>query len=208
MPRNIKPPEAPQEEDASRYYDLHTDAVERLVTATAENSPAVPEEELKKYRRDFLSKVPSWILILFGKWWFPGMVCYFVVWGLGSLFADTLDMYVVLSLILGVVTDVLLENIIRYFSKSEETYRKWLLFPKKGFYTLFCNIPYAFLLTLCVMSVYRIINGGLAASGGYLGVEPNLFGLFYMGFDVLVVSLRNLFKKILQDALKKENKGK
>jgi hypothetical protein len=33
-----------------------------------------------------------------------------------------------------------------------------------------------------------------------LGVEPVLYGVFYMGFDLLFVGCKNLLKQIISDA--------
>ncbi len=197
-----------KEKTGARYYQRHGDAVDRLVNANVQNSPPVSEKELRKYRHDWLRRIPTWIKILFGKWWFSGSVCFFIFWGLGALIPDALDMYVLFGFTLGVVTDLLLENIIRYFSESEESYSRFLMFPKKGLWTLFLNIPYAFILLSCVMWLYNVINLAILSMTGAadtvpLGVGPILFGLFYMGFDLAFVSIRNLFKRIIRDAKEK-----
>lgn len=198
-------PEAPEEKNTAEYYQLNTSAVDALVNASDPSAPPVPEEELRKFRRGFLYKIPMWMKIFFGKWWFAGVGCYFILWGLGAVIPDMPDMLFVLAFGLGLLTDLLLENIIRFFSDGPAAYEKWLMFPKKGWWTLFCNIPYAFLLTGCVVWFYELLNLIiLSVSGGTdtvpLGVEPILFGLFYLGFDLLFVSMRNLFKKIIADA--------
>ena len=66
------------------YYQLHTDAVEDLVSATKENTPRYSEEELNKYRSGKAKrKFPQWLKVLGIKTWFYGAVCFFVFWGLG-----------------------------------------------------------------------------------------------------------------------------
>ena len=37
----------------------------------------------------------------------------------------------------------------------------------------------------------------------YLGVEPILFGLFYVGIDLALIGMKNLIASIIRDAKKK-----
>ena len=75
-------------------YDLHADAIDDLVNANADNTQEVPSEELEKYKRDWLSKIPVWIKALFIKLWFNGAVCFFFVWGL-SMYIHGWDLIIV-----------------------------------------------------------------------------------------------------------------
>ena len=91
------------------YYQLHTDAVEDLVSATKENTPRYSEEELNKYRSGKTKrKFPQWLKVLGIKTWFYGAVCFFVFWGLGMYLADQWDLYFVAGIVLGMVTDLLI----------------------------------------------------------------------------------------------------
>ena len=67
------------------------------------------------------------------------------------------------------------------------------------------NLLYAFVLLICVYSLYQGINTVLTSISGQpdsvpLGVEPILFGLFYMGFDLLFVGMKHLALRIIHDA--------
>ena len=64
---------------------------------------------------------------------------------------------------------------------------------------------YAFPVLFVVVTVYSLINMGLAAvsTGGdplFLGVEPLLFGLFTMGADQLFIFLKQVLLSIFRDA--------
>ncbi|MBO5502724.1 MAG: hypothetical protein J6A48_11955, partial [Clostridia bacterium] len=50
MKDNKQPTAAPTAGDTSPYFQLHTQAVEDLVTASKENTPEYSKEELEKYR--------------------------------------------------------------------------------------------------------------------------------------------------------------
>jgi hypothetical protein len=184
----------------AEYHKLNTKAVDRLVNA---NKMEIPKDQrlkdpAKRYRSDFLDRIPAPVKTLFLKFWFYGAICYFIFWGLGLNIASTLDMIFVLAVALGVITDILLNNIIRFIETVPGENEKWLMFPKKKFWTFFANILYAFIVLICVIQTYEII--------AIFHVEPILFGLFYMGFDLLFVGMKNLLFKIIEDAKNKVNK--
>ena len=55
-----KDTQSPRDEKASSYYDLHTGAVDDLVSAKPENTPRYAKAELEKYRsHHFKWRVPE-----------------------------------------------------------------------------------------------------------------------------------------------------
>lgn len=211
MPK--KKPEQKQDTDSREYYKLNTKAIDKLVNADKMEIPQDKKlkDPAKKYRSDFLDKIPAPVKALFIKFWFNGAVCYFILWGLGEFLIDHLDTIVILSIVLGMVNDILVDNILRFIETVPTENAKFMMFPRKKFWTFFTNIIYAFLVLNCVIYFYEIINITLAnilhgTDQVYLGVEPILFGLFYMGFDLLFVGMKNLLFKIIEDAKNKVNK--
>ena len=82
------------------------------------------------------------------------------------------------------------------------------MIPFRKFLTLFLNVIYAGVVLYCVIQIYNIINIILVgnveeAQTVALGVEPLLFGIFYMGVDMLFVTMKNTMVKIFRDANKK-----
>ena len=77
---------------------------------------------------------------------------------------------------------------------------------QKKFWTLFLNILYAFVILACVVTSYQFVNTLIvtvteAPEGTVpLGVEPILFGLFYLAFDMLFIFMKNTVIKIFRDA--------
>lgn len=193
------------------YYDLKTDAVDRLVNA--KGAPPVSDKELEKYTSKRKLRIPQWIKVVLIKLWFAGAVCYFVMWGLGMMITG-LDLIAVLALALGVVTDLMTNNAVRHFVPSEDGSAKWLMFPKKKFWTFFANIGYAIVLLFFVIQSYTIINTVLTgttpdeATTIAVGVEPVLFGLLIMGFDVLFVTIKNNVVKAFKNAMDKAKGAK
>ncbi|MBQ0125614.1 MAG: hypothetical protein KBS59_04730 [Clostridiales bacterium] len=189
-------------EDASNYYGLHTDAVKDLVEANEQNSPEVSEKELKKYKSNgFFDKIPVWVKALFLKFWFAGAVCFFFFWGLSNYLA-WLDAVFVMGFALGVVTDLLTNNIFKYFESTKGEFNKWIMIPHGKFWTLFLNIVYSYAVLFIVITVYGIITviGTKIDPDFYLGVEPIMFGLLYLLVDMLFIGAKNLLIKIFKDA--------
>ncbi len=189
-------------------YSLNSDAVEELVNAEKGETPQYSEGELNRYRSKSPLKLSELVKVLLLKLWFAGAVCYFILWGLGVYLTNTIDMMFVLGFALGVVTDLLTNNVIRFIEKNPGDNDKWLMFPKKNTLTLFLNVLYGFLILYCVYNLYVLINSAYAGFIGnadtvILGVEPVLFGTFCMGFDMLFIFLRDVATNLFRDAKSK-----
>ena len=193
--------------EISDYYKLNTKAVDELVNASPDNAPQVDPEELRKYRSKSGIQLPRWLKAVLLKAWFAGAACFFIFWGLGLYLTNLLDMMLVFGIALGLVTDLLVNNIFRFAAQVPGENDGWMMFPKKGMGSFFLNILYAFLLLACVYCLYQLINSTIVAVTGAvdsvpLGVEPILFGLFYMGFDLLFLSMKHTACRIFADARK------
>lgn len=203
--KNVPNRTSRQLREISDYYKLNTKAVDELVGANKENSPEVPKEELEKYRSASGIRLPRWLKAVLLKAWFAGAVCFFIFWGLGLYLTNLLDMLLVFGLVLGLVTDLLVNNIFRFAAQVEGENDKWMMFPRKGMLSFFLNIFYGYLLLFCVYLLYQLINTVITSFTGQVdsvpvGVEPILFGIFYMGFDLLFLGLKHLARSILSDA--------
>lgn len=186
-----------------KNYSLKSEAVETLVNADQENTPEFSQEELNRYRKTSGLRIPEWVKILLIKVWFAGAVCFFILWGLGNYIGNMLDMLFVLAIVLGMVTDVLENSILRFMEPTPGANSKWMFFPNKGLGSFFGNIVYAFVIVYCVYSLYNGINAAFSAIFEttdiiYLGVEPILFGMFCMGFDMLFVCLKHQFLRLIR----------
>ena len=195
-------------EKTTDYYKLNTKAVKDLVEADESNSPPVSDAELRKYRSGLKLKIPDMVKICFIKWWFAGCICFFFFWGLGNYVRDMLDMLFIAGIGLGICTDLLTNNVLRYFEPYPKAWAKWVNFYDKRFVTFFLNILYSYAVLLMVFLSYGLINLIIARVRGsaevlaYVGVEPILFGLLYMGYDLLFLKMRNTFRNIVSDARK------
>ena len=203
-----KGPEKPEVEKQSEYYRLKTDAVNDLITANEENSPQVSEAELRAYRSGPKMKVADWVKMLFIKGWFAGAVCFFFIWGLGGLMADELDLLLVTGFALGVVTDLLTNPVLRFFEKTKGENARWMMVTRKSHSGLFLNILYGYVVLFLIYILYNVINLAAASLTGaadrvVLGVEPILFGVFYLGFDLLLIQGKHSISRMIHGAAKK-----
>lgn len=197
----------------NKNYDLKSDAVEELVNADSGAAPEYSQEELEKYRSRKGFKIPEAVKILFIKAWFAGAVCYFCLWGLGTYVSALLDMLFVLGVALGLVTDLLVNNVIRFIEKTPGQYDRWLMIPNKGMGGFLLNLLYGLVILVCVYLLYNLINYTIVSITGAadtvpLGVEPILFGIFCMGFDMLFIGIKRLFGSIIRDARNTVDAGK
>lgn len=178
--------------ETQKNYELNFEAVESLANADKEEIPQYSEEELYKYRKKKF-QIPDALKILFIKFWFPGAVCFFFVMGISSLVG--LDQFVVLSMVLGMVTDLLTNNVIRFMEPYSGANDKWLLVTKRGMVGFGLNLFFGCLITFAVYICYGLINMIVKVS-----VEPLLFGLLYMGVDMLLLGIKRLCTSIIKDA--------
>ena len=193
----------PQKDEAD-YYRLKVKAVDDLVNANVENSPPVSRQELRKYQSGPKVKLADWVKAILLKWWIAGTICYFFVWGLSTFNLNQWDLLLILGVALGLATNLLTNNIYCFIAKTEGSYDRWMMFPKKGYIFYLLDILYGTLLVLCTMMSYNTIN--LVISGGArdvpvaVGVEPILFGLLITAWDLLFLGFKRVGQRILTDA--------
>ncbi len=202
MAKNQAPPpkDTPVEAD---YYDLKVDAVNRLVDA--KNAPPVSNKEIKQYTSSKSKlNIPSWLKIVFVKFWFSGAICYFFLWGLG-MYISGLDLMFAIAVGLGLCNDLMVNTLLHYFEPEKGAYDKWMMIPFRKFWTIFLNVIYSALILACIVWFYNFVNTLIVGAPAedtpvVLPVEPVLFGLLYMGFDMLFIFFKNTMVKIIRDA--------
>ncbi len=198
--------ENPKDTARQKNYHLSSDAVEELVSADNGEVPQYSQEELNKYRSRRGLHIPQTVKILFIKAWFGGAVCYFILWGLGTYVSNTIDMLFILGMSLGMVTDLLTNNILRFIETTEGENDKWLLVSHKGMVGLGLNLLFSIVIVLAVFFTYDAINRFVFTITSdpdnlFLGVEPVFYGIFCMGYDLLFIGMKNLCKSIVHDAM-------
>ncbi len=196
------------EEREIDHYKLNTKAVDDLVSANSENSPPVSEAELRRYTSGHHLNIPMSAKVVFTKFWFAGAVCYFFLWGLGLYIPSELDLVFVTAIAMGFVTDILENNVLRFIEVVQASNERWIMVRSRGMKGLFLNVVYSCILMAFVWLTFNGINVAIGSISNRtdvvaFGVEPLGFGLFYMGFDMLLLGLRGVMGRIVADAKKK-----
>lgn len=225
----------PKETSIENFYDLKTKEMDELVAAlkgeTPEDAP-VPtaniaeitgeaqegkkagKAEFDPYKRDKFSRMfPFWLKALFIKFWFFGLVCYFVLMGLGTLFVGSdgnisvqksWDLYVLCGLVSGVVVDCFVNPIFRMMESDRKEYNYFMMFPFpfKKIWTFFANLVYYLGVMALVALFYELIFGVLNISE-FIGVEPLGFGLACLIVDMALIGIKDLIVFLVKRAVKK-----
>lgn len=193
-----------ESQSKSSNYELKSDAVEKLLDAQEGKVEDYSQEELEKYRSKKLG-IPHWVKMIFIKAWFAGAVCFFFLFGLSGYLPGQLDLLFVAGAALGMATDLLTNNVIRFMEKTPGGNDSYLLVTKKGVVGLGLNLLSAYAILLLVYFTYAVCNYVIISITGAtdtvpLGVEPVLFGLLCMGYDMLLIGLKRMLQSILRDA--------
>ena len=196
---------AKNQDENKKNYTLKSEAVNTLANADQEEAPVYSKEELDQYRTKSFFQTPDAMKILLIKVWFAGAVCFFFLWGLGIFLGNSLDMLFVLGAALGMVTDLLTNNVLRFIEKENGGNDKWMMIPGKKIGSMILNVLYHMVIIVCVYLLYNSINMGINTITGNmdavpLGVEPILFGVFCTAFDMLFLSIKHFILKLLKRA--------
>ncbi|MGN0817431.1 MAG: hypothetical protein ACI4L9_00540 [Candidatus Coproplasma sp.] len=218
-----------KESTIENYYDLKTKDIDELVAAlkgdtenlssepvttniaeiTGEEQTAKPgskKAEFDPYKIDKFSRIPAWIKALFIKFWFAGAVCFFVNMGLGTIISSALDLLVLDGIVLGIMTDLLVNPIFRFLESSDKEYNNFIMFPfpVKHFWTFFTNIIYYVIVLLGVDGIYVLMDGVWHMN---VYVEPLLFGLFAVIIDMAFIGIKDLIVYLIKKCKNKKTNG-
>lgn len=163
--------------------------------------------QFNPYASDKLSLVPSWIKVLFLKYWVAAATFYFfgVANPLISLTdenASTLTIlepyYLFLSLGLGLFTEYITKNFIKFMKNDRDDTTRFNLINKKGVISFLLNLIYAFaimiplLIILVILASHNLVFDYMNETGSKAAIEPFTAGFVYLALDAIVVFVKNL----------------
>lgn len=210
-----------KETNIEDFYDLKTKEMDELVAALKSNdsdseeltestpvsldiaectgeAPTKGKKQFDPYSVDKLSRIPTPIKALLIKWWFAGLVCYFIVMGLGSIGTtmSTLDLLVLSGVVLGVIVDCMVNPILRMIQSDRNEMHSYMMFPFpfKAYWTFITNIIYYVAVMVVVNYCYYGLNMlvQIGNSDGYVALEPLLFGAFCVIADMAFIGIKDL----------------
>ena len=189
------------------FYDLKVEKVDELVAALkGEDTSSYGEvsmkisdctgddgrgsnKEFNPYRTDFLSRIPTFLKALFIKWWFAGVVCFFVNMGLGIYIAP-MDLVILDGIVLGLVVEVLVNTLFRFMESDKREYNDYMMFPFpfKAYWTFFTNVLYYVVIAVITNFVYLFINEFMFS----FNVEPLSWALIVLVIDMIFIGIKDL----------------
>lgn len=214
-----------KETTVENYYDLKVKEMDALVAAlkgetkeeeappvtmdiaeiTGEevNSSSEKKKKFDPYRRDKFSSIPVWLKAIFIKWWFAGCVCYFFMMGLG-ISTDPLDLLFIVGIVLGVVTDILVNPAFHFMESDSKEYDSYMMFPFpfKKYWTFLTNIIYYVIVVIIVGFTYTFINKHIFATT--FSVEPLMFGTLCVLIDMAFIGIKDLIVFLVKRAKRKK----
>ena len=116
-----------------------------------------------------------------------------------------------ITYVLGMVNDLLVNNIFRYMRADKASYDPYMMFPQKKCYTFFCNILYYTLISAAVAYLYNAINLAAQAAGlvgedkVWLTAEPVLYGVFILLLDMALLGIKALIKRAITNKASKKD---
>ena len=195
------------------FYDLKVDKVDELVAALkgedtseyGEISMNISEivgdgknssKQFNPYRTDFLSRIPTAIKALFVKWWFAGVVCFFVNMGLGIYITATADLILFDGIFLGIFVDVFVNPLFRFMETDRREYNNYTMFPfpLKAYWTFFTNVLYYIGVAILVNFVYNFINEFMFR----LAIEPLSWALIVVAVDMAFIGIKDLIVHLVK----------
>ena len=135
-------------------------------------------------------KLPLWLKAVLIKAWFAGAVFFFMGMGLFINSADQLDITLAIGLVLGIITDVMVNRIFVRMEHGKEEYHPYMMFPQKSVLNFFLNVVYGIILSFLIAYTYNLLNiiligiKGLPETAIVMGAEPVTFGLIFLAYDI------------------------
>ena len=176
-------------------------------------------ESINPYEVDKLSKIPSWIVIIFLKYWAAAAAVFFMIIGgldIGLNFseiegesADLIQVARISSVIVFAIAFAMailftygVRPIVRLmYNRRNNTY-KYNMINGKGFLPLIYNLIYMYIISFILFFVVTFLGSKNLLPNLFgetrFGLEPFSYGLLFLIIDSIFVLIKNLIIKISQ----------
>lgn len=172
-------------------------------------------QEIDPYKLDKLSKVPSWVIIFFIKFWAAAAAVFFILIGGGDIgfdftggdadyaevLAQSVVIIIMIALFLALFQCYIVRPIVRLmYNRRNNTFR-YNMINVKGFKSFLISFVYM----LCLSFVLYIITVFLSTHGLVLdpfgttkgqGIEPFTYGFCFLIVDSICLFIKNLIINI------------
>ena len=136
------------------------------------------------------------IKALFIKWWFAGVVCFFVNMGLGPLVAPA-DLVILDGVFLGLFAEVFVNPVFRFMESDKREYNDYMMFPFpfKAYWTFFTNVLYYVVVAVIVNFIYLFIGEYIYSR---MAIEPLSWALFVLIIDMIFIGIKDLAVRLVK----------
>ena len=158
-------------------------------------------DDLHAYKQQgFLTRVPYCIKAIFIKYWFYGVICFFVLMGLGGAGANGENGAIICGLVAGLVFDFIVYGIFKLMDSDKKESKHYMMFKSKRFYSVLINVPYQFVVFILGMLIMTsIIATYKDPVNNWFLQEPFSQALVLTVIDAVFMLIKNLlvhlFKK-------------
>lgn len=170
----------------------------------------IETDEINPYEIDKLSKIPSWIIIVFLKYWAAAAAVFFTIIGgldigfdFSSIDSDNLvqtintteKMIVIIAVAIAALMNYAVKQIVILLNNRRNNTYKYNLVNQTGMIGLVLQLLYALLMStiLYFLISYLGYKGwviNLFGTSDY-GIEPFTYGLCYVIIDIIFVLIKN-----------------
>ncbi len=153
------------------------------------------QKVLHPYNTSFYSRWPKGLKISIAKWWFAASTYYFIGFGMPNIMQSSIDVIFNLGLVLGALSALILYPLINYITKVEGDGVLYKAVKTQSPLRIIYLVMYNWLMVTIIAYSYQLINFVINSVMHFekgtikFGVEPILFGIFYMMFDRFVIKV-------------------
>jgi hypothetical protein len=154
-------------------------------------------QEIKKYDKGFLNKVPYSIKAILIKYWFYGAVCFFSLMGFIGISGENAAL--VGGLIAGALFDIACYNILEMMDHDNNKARYYMMYKSKKIYSIFINVVYqvaVFLIAMVIIS--SIVSTYKDPVNNWFLQEPLSMALVLTTIDAIFLLIKNLLVKLFK----------
>lgn len=154
-------------------------------------------QEIKKYDKGFLNKVPYSIKAILIKYWFYGAVCFFSLMGFIGISGENAAL--VGGLIAGALFDIACYNILEMMDQDNNKAKYYMMYKSKKIYSVFINVVYqvaVFLIAMVIIS--SIVSTYKDPVNNWFLQEPLSIALVLTAIDAIFLLIKNLLVKLFK----------
>ncbi len=163
------------------------------------------------YKDNWLTKIPSWLIILLLKYWAAAAAVFFSVIGgldigldfdkidetnMAAVLAQDIALIVLIGLFLALFTNYLIRPVIRMMNNRQTRTYRYNMINMKGLISFLIALVYNLIISIIIYFIIYFLgmHGWVFNPFGTTnyGIEPFSYGLYYILIDFIFLGIKNL----------------